>query len=443
MSDVPAEVTHVAGLFPDGGAALLAEGGLSGGWAEVVSHVPPGLLEGRAGVEALGALRDFWWAQADLQPTLAATRALLALRRGSAGDAHPDTLLELAALGALLQRVGKVAEGGALIERAWEGMEDADAPDDLRRAVVAANLGRWRVAQGELVPAETLIARAYRIRVREAPNTAGLLAAQLGEIKQRLGRLDDALPLLQEAWVRHKETLGADDPRTGARARALGAALGQADRHSASVLPLREAVAGARAAGDRANQAAGRFLLGVALYRCEAREEGFRLVEQAIRWTRGAVGPNEEPHSELPARLAVWASMQLDRGRAAEAEGIVREAIEVERRLCGDSSAQVGELYATLGGLAARDGREDEALGFLDVAASLLLSTAGAADPRTHQVVAVLVERLLGLAEDAVSGRRRAEAREWLGRARTMGLEVLGPDDVRMRRLRELSDRAR
>jgi tetratricopeptide (TPR) repeat protein len=308
--------------------------------------------------------------------------------------------------------------------------------------VVAGNLARVRVSAEQWTRAEVLLAEAYRIRGKLAPATVGQVAAQLGEVRLRLGKTKSAVVLLREAWQAHLQTYGQGHPATAARARTLGRVLSGLERHSESILPLRQARSASQASGDRASAAASGFLLGVALYRCGTVEEGVRLVDEAVRWTRAERGPGGAHHRELPDRLTSWSALLLDRGRVDEAEGVLREALEVSGRLYGDQSVQVALRTAALGGLSARLGRVDEAMAWLEAAASLLRSTAGDSSVHTRQVVITLIELAQVQATRALDSRDKGTARMLVERVGPISVAVLGAADSRVQALQILAQRA-
>lgn len=426
---------RMASLFDDGGVELLARAGLGVDWISAIETLPSDhrrFPDEADGLTALTSLRDALAMLDRMPPALALTEALLELRSRASGPRHPDALVELGALGALQQRAGRVEEGARHLARAWEGLR-TQGVDDLRAAVVASNLALHHARVGRWLDAEPLLARAYAIRSRLAPGTTSRIAAQLAEARTRLGREREALALYEEAWRGAEQEHGATDPRTLARARTYGVVLNSLGEHHLAVEPLRAAVEHL-AEGDE--RALARFELGVALDALGRGEEGLRLVEEAVRWTRGAGGP----HPELSRRLTRLANLQLRRGHAAEAEGLLREALEADTLLHGDSSPEVAVRCAALGDFCARAGRRAEALGWLDPAASLLRSTLGDADPRTRSVVTFWLGLVMEQAEEARRQRDRELAVELVHRAWSVAVPVLGHGDRQVARLRSLAD---
>jgi tetratricopeptide (TPR) repeat protein len=434
----------LADLFEDGGRSVLDEGGLGSTWVSALSSVPPEVLdvavERDRAFHQLVALRNFWSAQRDLQPAIALTRGLLRLRIARFGHGDPDTLMELGALGALAQRAGEFEEGGQLLQKAFKAMREVADADDLRLAVVAGNLARHWIHANEMARAESALALAYDIRKRVAPGSEAMAAAQLGEVKSRRGDPAGALPLLKEAWMAIRADRGDDHAQTMGRAQAYSLTLIKLDRHSEAVMPLRQVYAWAKKRGKTDLRALAAFHLGVALDQTGAREEGWRHVEEAIRSTREMCDGEGLPHLNLASRLSTYANMQLRKGRVGEAEGLLLEALESERRLFGDSSVEVASRYATLGYFFARQGRTAEAMGWLDPAASLMRSAVGDDHPKTRVVVDYQAGMLIAQVERAAAQRQRDLARELVMRAWTLAGPVLGFKSQKVRRIRELAE---
>lgn len=443
MDTVREAPRRLASLFDDGGAAFLADAGLES-WEAALHPVPVpvlGVSDGPdAGLRQLLALRDLWSAHGVLCPALAATRALVGLRTAALGSAHPDVVLEHAALGTLLQRAGQIALGGELLDRAWTTLRSVAGGHDLRVAVVAQNVAALRMKQGEVGEAEHALEIAYRIRTARAPDTTGLVAAQLGEIRAGLGRPADALPLLREAWEKTARTEGPTATRTLARAQMLGTVLNQLGRYPEAIAALRPVYDAFGADADPERRAAVAFELGLALDRTGTREEGLRRIEEALRITR-QLEIGGQPHATLSNRVTMMAQLHAERGRTEVAEGLLREAMEADRRLFGDASAEVAGRYAALGQFCVRFGRVEEAVGWLDAACSLLRSTVGDTDPATVAVADQTAAVLTALARTALEARDRELAGDLLLRAHELAQPVLGFGHEKTRRIRELLDR--
>ena len=433
----------LAALFEDEGAALLEQGGLGPDWSAALAHVPPhvlGVTPGDdMGLRQLLRLRDFWSSRNDLRPAVAATRGLVDVFARRVGPSHPDTLVELATLGVLADRAGRVEEGGRILEEALERLRPQVSGRDLRLAVVCGHVARSRMNRGEVRGAEEALEIAYRIRTAIAPDTAALVAAQLGEVRLRLGAVSDALPLLKEAYDATVAREGQTSPRTPARAQMLGSVYNQLGRHEQAARVLRPVHTHLRDAPEE-RRAAVAFELGLALSRTGVTEEGLRLVEQSVRWTRAWSQRSGAPHPSLPGRLTMFAQLLNQRARPGDAEGLLMEALDAERQLYGDASPQVAQRYASLGRFIAGQGRVDEAIGWLDPACSLLRSTVGDRDPRTIEAVEAQAGFVLERASRALAARDRELAAGLVLRGFELASAVLGHAHERTRRLRDLRD---
>ncbi len=419
--------------LPDEGRPLLAEMGLPT-WADALMVVPDAALVGVQDADtALARLRDHL---ADRVPraAFAITRALLVRRQGALGAEHPDTLVELGVLGELASRGGDRPRAGEWLDRAFQGLRAAVGGRDLRLAIVAGHRGAHLVRSKRHAEAEEMFALAYRVREAVAPASLGRVAAQLGEVRLLQDKGADAVGPLEVAYSHYRELYGPADKRTAVRGKVLArlcVVLGEADR-AAPVLRDLHAAAVAGDDGELAAWAA--FELGMALFRGSRAEEGQRLVEEALRRTR-ELG---DPHPELPARLEAWSELMLARGRPDECDGLLLEALEADRRLHGEVSAEVARRYVQLARFYRALGRHTDALGWLDPGASLMRSVHGDADRRTRSAVDLLLEVLLEEAAAARGRRDKGLALDLVARALAIGEPVLGPTHATVARARRL-----
>ena len=432
----------LAGLFDDGGRAVLHHGGLGASWAEALAHVPVEVLQVEPGADAgqrqLVRLRDFWARRRDWRPAVAATRGLMAWHVAQHGPDHPQTWLQRAMLGHLVVRAGRVTEGRALLHDAWAALQQASLPA-ARQGAVAAWLAGAYVATGDWSSAEPLLAEALRRVGPRGPGAWSRIAAQLGEVHLRLGRIDVAGPMLEDAW---RFTV-AEHGRHSAAAVTLAELLARArmelgDPQGASELLRQVLTAVAAAHGDDAERMAGlRFTLGLALARAGQSEEGLRNVDEALRWTRSARGRKGEPHPMLGQRLAMMSRLRWQRGAVGEAEGLLLEALEADKVLHGDHALQVALRYAELGRFYLKVGRTDEALGWLEPACSLLRSLIGDADSRTVAAVEAHASLVVQRATAAPSARDGAVL-DLVEHGLALAQEVLGADHPQTRALRRM-----
>lgn len=427
-------IAAIAALFGDGGASVLSAAQLPS-WEIALSVLPDEALDvdddgdRLAGERVLERVRDSFARQGALRQAVAATRGVLRSRVTRLGEDHPAALVELGALGALGERAGRGDEALAMLEQAYAGLQ---AGGSLAAAVVAGNLGGARLRREQLDGAAEAFERSLEIRRALRPDSAGLVASQLAEVRLRQGRQDEGVELLQFSYTTYRDQLGPLDERVVRRARHLAQLLDQKRQFLAAEPLYRDLYAAAVASGDAEELITASFELGCALIRVRLEEEGTRHVEQAVEATR-AMGD----HPELPRRLSMWAQIQLTRRRPAEAEGYLLEAMEVEKRLFGDGSPEVAVRTAALGHLYAQQGRHAEAMGWLDPAVSLLRSTRGDKDQATKTATGYLLD-LLDVEIKKAAGKHDTHLeRELLGHALEMSSAVLGIGDARTNKLRD------
>lgn len=429
----------LAALFQDQGRALLAEGGKQS-WEEALAPLPDALFAvpggKNPGLTVLTLARDLWNRSGDLRMATAATRGLMGIHVGANGTEDPDALVELGALGRLAQRAGRVDEGAELMEQAWHGLRSVVGGRDMRLAVVGGNLGLHYARTEQLEEAEHLLETAYRIRKRQAPETVGTVAGHLGEVRLRLGKVADALEVLRDSWLSTLDQHGENHPRTIQKTLMLAKALNQTQNYRESAPLWRDLHAVARKSGEPLQIARMGFNLGQALYRTHKKEEAIRLLDDALRLARSRWEAGEDV-ADLPDWLSFRAQIEIDERRPAQAEGIYLEAIEIEKHLSGEDSAETARRYVTLGSLIGRMGRLDEGMGYLDGAASLLRSKLGNAHPWTRAATEATLE-LLAAKIDKVAPLDRQTASALAQHGVHLGGSVLGYDHGAVRRVQSL-----
>ncbi|MCB9671385.1 MAG: tetratricopeptide repeat protein [Alphaproteobacteria bacterium] len=435
---------RVARLFDDEGAAVLAEGGDHPTWEMALASLPDALFEvgEKPPVQLLTLARDLWSRQGDLRMATAVTRGLIRVLVDRVGHDHPDTLAQLGALGALALRAGRNDEGAEMLQQAYQGLRSTVGGRDMRLAVVAGNLGLHQARTGDFESAEHCLAVALKIRRAEAPETVARVAGQLGEVQLRLGRIDEGLDTLEVAWLADLDTVGEHHPDTLRRQLQLAQALSRAGKHRKAVPLWRGLDAVVRASGHGERMAEIGFELGRALLHVHKREEGIRRMREALKWTRQA-SEGGAPHPELASRLTTWAELEIQNGRPHDAEGLLREAVEVESRVSGEASANTARRCASLGTLLARMGQTDEAMGYLANAASLLVGTEGADDPSAIAAVEATLGLVATKVEELIAQRDKDGAAVMINQAITTYGPAVGFDHRGLGVLRTLASNHR
>jgi tetratricopeptide (TPR) repeat protein len=393
LGDVSGTGALIEQFFGDLSEQVLHEVQRGRSWAEVLGGVPSVVwsVASTARLPALAAvigLREHWRREQQWRPAAAATRGLVQLLSERLGAEHPDTLTELAALGQLAAASGHDERARSLLDQAWRGLHAAPWG---RRLPIAQSYLRLLLDQGALGQAHAVALTCWQ---GTRDSSAALRTGQwLAEVLIRQERDGEALDLLLQAWASGAEA-GAERLRC---AEVLVRVARRAGRAGEALPAARALVA---AAPDPERQAEARVRLVELLEQVGADEEALRTAEEVLRWTR-SVGVQ---HPAFSARATLVARLRWGRGQLDEAETLLREALEFERRQFGDRSPQVARRYHSLGRLASRTGRLDEALGWLDPAWHLLASEG------TSEEARAVAEDLLAVLE--AWGRQAGDDRE-------------------------------
>ncbi len=416
MDTVEAALRLTSLLGPEA-ERLAREAGLSG-WAEGLRGVPnlsepPNLALPGLGV-ALAA-REHWSKAGALAPAAALTRGLVAALADRLGDRHVDVLAEIGVLGTLALRAGRTDRAVELLRDAWEGLVEAGAVDRL------PPLARWLA---EALEAEARAVEADRVLDVTLGLVAGRPAAPavallLAEARLRRGDPRRAAAVADAAWQ-------ASPRPSPALSRQVGRLLLAAGEPARALPALRALVAGARAEEPRAEALA---LLVQALDGAGMRDEATRTLDPALGAARRAGG------AALPGRLAAAAPLLASRGRVADAEALLTEALEAERRVGPDDGAGVARRLVALGRFLARQGRGDEAAGFLEAGVGMLRRAGDADEVLAAQ--ADLVTTLTGEARRLAHVGDRDLAAAWAAQA-SRAADALPPGHEAARAARAL-----
>lgn len=426
-------LSHLTGLWADGGAAVLHSAGMRGGWESVIGPLPDELLQvgGPPEVAAetlLGRLRDLYHKAGRHREALAFARAAHERISRRLGDEHPMTLLAGSRLGAQLDTLGRHDEATPYLQAAWRGLYRAFGTDP-RAATAAQLLARNLRSRGDLAAAYARIEDALALRQVLSPSKLGLLLAQRAELRMEIDGDETAAPMLQDAWEVLVRERGEHDRVTLDRARILGPMWVRLEDPHRAARVLESLWKWVEPNGSPAEKARVSFDLGKSLDAIGQEERGLRLIEEGLRRTRELTEPDGTPHPDLPNRLATWARVQEQRGRRQQAEGFLLEAVEAERQIHGPTSGSVGLRQASVGDLCYRMGRLDEAIGWFEAGLGLVRADYGDESDVSQLVAERLVDLLLEKADQCFDELRDPELGwEYIYRGRGITLDVLGPD---------------
>jgi tetratricopeptide (TPR) repeat protein len=250
-------------------------------------------------------------------------------------------------------------------------------------------------------------------------------------------RFDEAIPYFKEAIEWSEMVLGHEDYGTVkcvqslvtllGRQRRIGEAVYYLDRWHKTILNLAE---------DE-DTIETRVHMGIAFHKVGRVEEALRLIEGAVRWTRNVSDREGTPHPKLAGRLVTYANLLDQRGHHPEAEGLIREALDVEQRAYGEQSGPVAIRYAQLADYLCGYNRRDEAAGWYEVSVTTMMDIFGVEHEQTQGVAEKLIDCLLAMCAAEPPGKDRQDRIvSHIGRARHWGTCILGTSHTVMNKVR-------
>ncbi len=167
-------------------------------------------------VETLNNLAAVWLARGDFERAERAMREAIALHRKALGDDHPSVATNLNNLGALLAQRGQLDEALTITTEALAIRRKVFAEDHPQIAETLTNLGWIRLERGDLAGARGAFREALDGTVRELgaehPNVARI-HANLGDVEREAGDVRAAEQEFRAALVIRRRVHPAGDPR--------------------------------------------------------------------------------------------------------------------------------------------------------------------------------------------------------------------------------------
>lgn len=246
--------------------------------------------------------------------------------------------------GAVLRRLRRIAEAEAAHRRALEIFEQEGAKID--ESVATNSLALLARERGDAAEAERLYRRAIQIRTdldpRPNPDTAASLT-NLGRLLNSTRRYGEAEPVLERALEQHVALFGSSNTQTAMAMGSLSETLSNLGKH------------------ERAIELGGRSV---------------RIVREGM----------PARHIMLVTVLAGYSGTLHRADRDAEAEPVMREAIQIADELKLDPRVFAGRMRISHGRLLQRLGRGDEARSVLAEAARVF----GDAEPSMEDIRSIL-----------------------------------------------------
>ena len=343
--------------------------------------------------------RDWAWHLHDLdrfEESAAEMKALLD-ESGHAADHHglSDNLRHL-------RRFDEAERHAREAVRLWRA-----APGDNRRQVAAtlSNLGAVLFDRGDAAAAEGVLREALETsRDLDAPGV-GMALNGLGLVLEALGRNDEAEQAFRESIALWRQAVGRDDQVVLSN---LARLLRRTGRMEEAEEAGRRALEAARLAlGERHMQVAS-FLHQLAHTVCSRGRtaEAAELYRKALAHARAH---HEGDHEDVAHAVAGLAECTSLLGNHEQAEGPCREALEMRRRIYGDSVVTATSLN-NLAGVLRELGRFDEALDASREALAMARRVVGDdhVEFATHLNQQGMIQRRRGELEDAERCLREA-----------------------------------
>jgi serine/threonine protein kinase/Tfp pilus assembly protein PilF len=276
----------------------------------------------------------------------------LALRRRIFGASHPDIGFTLLGLADVYDSTGRVDAAEQAVREALAIFRRAFG-DQHRQVTECLNfLAALRYSRNDYAGAEALfrqiLPRTTREIGAEHPDTLSV-KANLAMALRYQGRLDEAERLLRETLAVRRRILGNQHINVAQNLGNLAGVMGAAG-HAASAVPLcREAVEIYRRALGEGHEQFALALFGLALAEADAGEQGaadadFRRAVAIVRQLHAHGGSNA---LRVPS---AYGGFLLERGRLAEAEPLLREAVAWAEAAPGGASGWIpGEAQLLLG----------------------------------------------------------------------------------------------
>ena len=304
----------------------------------------------------------------------------LAIGRSSGSAGSVRLAQSLNELGILFRERGDLEGSVPLLEEALAMRRRLLGNTDKDVAVTLVELGRSYSDRGLPDRAEPLYREALATRLAifsEVHREVSTSKADLALLLLRRGDLDGAEPLFRDAHAINLKVLGEDHPNTGASWNNLGLLLlGRGDFTGAEPM-FRQALAIRQAHfGDRHPSLSTSLVnLATALIEQRRDDEAERLLTDGLAIARSA--PDGQEDAAIARLSFQLARVHLARGEPAEAETLLRDALERQQAILPAGDWLIAATRSALGEALTMLGRFDEAGRLLAEASAVLRDVPG------------------------------------------------------------------
>ncbi len=314
-------------------------------------------------LQSLNAIGALLWHQGEPAESERLIREVLEVQRRVLGDDHPDTLRSLNNLGFLLQNRGRLTDAVGYFQQVLDGRRRALGEDHQDTLMSLNNMGSLLADQGKLEDAERFHRRALDGRRRalgdDHPDTLMSLN-NIAYVLQRRGRLAEAERYYQQVLDGRRRVLGDDHPQTLTALNNMGFLRDAQGRLDEAESFYRQAMEGKRRVlgSDHPSTLTTTNNLGLLLRSRGKLAEAERYCRQALDGRRRVLG---DDHPDTLASLNTLGFLLKEQDNLAGAEACYRQALEGRRRVLGDDHPATLESLSNVGSLLQDQGRLVEA----------------------------------------------------------------------------------
>ncbi|GIL66872.1 hypothetical protein Vafri_20338 [Volvox africanus] len=317
------------------------------------------------------------------------------LPRDAQGREQAATITALLALGECLMEVGKPAEAQVVLERALNakvrvlGTQAHPEAAAIARLLAAAAMATRRYAIAEPLCRQALAMAQHGVGMESKEAAAAM--SEYARCMVLQGRHPAAEPLLRQALELRMKSDGEAAAATAAARVALGDCLAAqqdaagAEPHYRKAYEMLMAAGGTREAALEAAAAA--HGLGLALLTQSKAAEAEGVLKEALEARRKHLGPE---HKDTGSTLSALATALGDRGRYSEAEALFRADLEAAEKTLGPRHPNTATAMSALAGCLQAQGRLPEAEPLFMTSRNICTTQLGPDHPNTLTVTANL-----------------------------------------------------